>query len=223
MHVGKLMARLNPKNVRFDVGAGGIPELTSTDIAAALAMVPAGIGRELLCRVWWPDGAAMAANELDNLLLERQLEEWNKREAAMFGALGKVATHTNKLELLEANRAYSRAHKERWPRWITRVEPVEIAPGYELIRKLVLEELAHPRDCPPCHGRGHLMQDGLVKKCERCEGAGVVKYGPTWRARRMGVKESTYRQTWEGPYDWLYRLAIDELAKAERELQRAAA
>jgi len=30
-----ILARLNPANVRFDVGRGGIPELTQTDIAAA--------------------------------------------------------------------------------------------------------------------------------------------------------------------------------------------
>ena len=36
------LARLNPSNVRFDVGCGGgIPELTSIDIAHALGRVPA--------------------------------------------------------------------------------------------------------------------------------------------------------------------------------------
>jgi hypothetical protein len=33
-----ILARLNPANVRFDTGKGGIAELTQTDIAAALAM-----------------------------------------------------------------------------------------------------------------------------------------------------------------------------------------
>ncbi len=51
-HVGKLLARLNPTTVRYDIGRGGMPELTPQDIAGALAMVPAGLGRELICRLW---------------------------------------------------------------------------------------------------------------------------------------------------------------------------
>jgi len=34
------LARLNPKNVRFDVGSGGIPELTPEMVAAACAGLP---------------------------------------------------------------------------------------------------------------------------------------------------------------------------------------
>ena len=43
----RLVARLNPTTVRYDVGRGGIPDLTAQDIAAALAFVPAGLGREV--------------------------------------------------------------------------------------------------------------------------------------------------------------------------------
>ncbi len=35
-----ILAKLNPKNIRFDVGSGGIPELEQCDIAAALAGTP---------------------------------------------------------------------------------------------------------------------------------------------------------------------------------------
>lgn len=35
-----ILARLNPANVRFDVGRGGIPELDQCDIASALAGLP---------------------------------------------------------------------------------------------------------------------------------------------------------------------------------------
>lgn len=219
-HPAYLMARLNAKNARFDIGSGGISELTPQDVAAALAFVPKGIGRELLCRAWWPAGAEMQAGELDRQLLQAQLEEWNGREKAMFSAMGMVASQSNKAELLLARRAYAKAHRERWPKWITKLDPIEVSSGYANIRRTVLEEVMHPRDCPPCHGRGHLNADGVVRKCDRCDGLGFVKYGPTWRSRRIGVKESTYRQTWEDPYEWMYRLVRDELSLAEHLLEK---
>lgn len=223
MHIGRLIARLNPTTVRFDIGAGGIPELTAQDVAAALGMVRNKLGRELLCRLWWPDGAAMTAHQLDSLLRDAQLKEWNRREASMYEALGRVACHEGSASLREAERMYANAHAKRWPKWIAKIEPLEIAPGYESVRRLVVEEIVHPRDCPPCHGRGHVMKSGLLTECTRCEGLGIVKYGPTWRSRRMGVKESTYRQTWDGPYEWLYQLATDALSDAEAELRKAVA
>lgn len=45
----ELLARLNPTTVRFEItGASTAPVLSNIDIAAALGMVPSGIGRDLL-------------------------------------------------------------------------------------------------------------------------------------------------------------------------------
>ena len=36
------------------------------DVAHALGRVKAGIGREVLCLIWWPDGARLTAKDLDS-------------------------------------------------------------------------------------------------------------------------------------------------------------
>lgn len=63
-NVSELMARLGPSSVKLDAGRGGTPDLTNQDIAAALGMVPTGLGRELLEACWWPDGAALRSHRL---------------------------------------------------------------------------------------------------------------------------------------------------------------
>lgn len=53
-----LSSRMGPTTVKFDTGRGGTPDLTTQDIAAALAYVQDGLGRELLEALWWPESAA---------------------------------------------------------------------------------------------------------------------------------------------------------------------
>lgn len=77
--VRKLLARLNPKQSQYEVGSGGIPTLTPQDIAAALGMVHDVLGREILCHVWWPDGAARSRQQLLDHLRDLQLGEWMAR------------------------------------------------------------------------------------------------------------------------------------------------
>jgi hypothetical protein len=223
MHVGKLMARLNAKNVRFDTGSGGIPELTSTDIAAALAFVPAGLGRELLCRLWWPDGAQLTARQLAGQLESMQREEWASRESAMLDAMMCVASHTGGESMRRAQRLYATAHSRRWPRWVLSADLGTLNPVYQRIRHCVVLELIEPKHCPACHGRGQADTITGPKNCERCNGAGTVAYGNTRRAGQLGVIESAYRQTWDAPYQWLLDLANDALQSATSAMERATA
>lgn len=223
MHVGKLMARLNAKNVRFDVGTGGLPELTPQDVAAALGMVPAGLGRELLCRLWWPDGSTLTARELSRLLLGTIQAEWARRESAMLDGLLAVAAHTGGESLRQAQRRYAAAHANRWPKYVVNAETGETNKVYENLARCVVFELIEPKHCPACGGRGHVRSETGPKKCDRCEGAGVVSYGNTRRARHLGVLESSYRQQWDRPYTWLLDLVTDQLRTATYAMERAAA
>ena len=50
MSVQELMTMLNPKNVRFDSGSGGVPTMTWDDVAAAAGM--AGLTRAERCVFW---------------------------------------------------------------------------------------------------------------------------------------------------------------------------
>lgn len=221
MHVGKLMARLNPANVRFDIGHGGTPELTSTDVAGALGMAPAGIGRELLCRKWWPDGAQLTSRQLSDQLESAQREEWAQRESDMLDALMCLASHTGGESKRRAQRMYAQAHDRRWPRWVLSAELGTLNPVYASIRQCVVMELIEPKHCPACNGRGVVATLSCMRECARCNGVGTVAYGNTRRAIQLGVIESAYRQTWDRPYQWLLDLANDALTAATRAMERA--
>lgn len=223
MHYMLLLARLNPKNVRFDVGSGGVPELTSTDVAGALGMVSPGLGRELMCRVGWQAGASVTARQLDEMLMSAQLDEWLAREEALAQATWSIASHAGGQSLRRAQQQYQDAHARRWPKWLQSVETGVHNPGYPRIRRAVLLELADPKLCPDCGGRCHVPTETGLKECERCQGRGCVEHGPTRRAQEMRMHEATYRQTWADPYEWLMDLATTELRRAAKHLERAAA
>ncbi|HEV2540215.1 MAG TPA: hypothetical protein VGU03_10960 [Frateuria sp.] len=212
MHIGKLMARLNAKNVRFDVGSGGIPELTSTDIAAALGMVPAGLGRELLCRMWWPDGAALNAHELRGLLDGALFGEWRERADAMVTAQIRIVTAGNNAERQRlARSALDAARARMWP---------SLCETYAKLRDAVVEELCDPRLCPDCAGRGELSRGGVVRTCERCEGTGRTARGTNWRAERLGMLHQSYPR-WDDVYQWLLARCSDEVQAAGRAMADA--
>lgn len=212
MHVGRALAKLNPKNVRFDIGAGGIPELTPQDIAAALAFVPSGLGRELLCKVWWPDGAALTAHELDFMLVSLQFGEWRERMDALVTAQLQLATANNDTQRRRANIAIGVAQSRMWPR---------IDGTFDDIRKAVLAELCDPRNCPDCKGRGVAVKQELVADCERCNGTGKTPRGPVWRADALRMKHTSYLARWVEPYEWLLSKCTDSLDRATRELANA--
>jgi hypothetical protein len=148
MHVGRLMARLNPKNVRFDVGSGGIPELTPQDIAAALGCVEEGIGREMLCQVWWPDGARFTEGDLLQVLMDAQRLEWMRREDEMLNAMLAVAQSGSRAQSLFAS-----AHQNRWPSMVKMEHGVPVTnQHYASIRIAVIREIAGTGLCPLCTG-----------------------------------------------------------------------
>jgi hypothetical protein len=221
MHIGKMMARLNPSNVRFDVGSGGTPNLTAADIAAALGMVPAGLGRELLCLVWWPAGASLTAADLAKILSDAQRVEWRRREERLLDATLSVAVHTGGDSLREAQRKYAAAHAARWPRWIVDAELGTANAGYERVRGAVLAELASPGKCPTCGGRGSTAADGLVITCRQCTGTGNRRISDAWRAEALNITEGGYRHTWRPVYEWTIELCADALRVAASKMEAA--
>ena len=212
-HPAYLMARLNAKNARFDIGSGGIQELTQQDIAASIAFVPFGIGRELLCRVWWPDGAKLTAADLDKRLVDLQFGEWRERMDALVTAqIHEQTADTARQRQLASHEMY-RAKARMWPR---------IDETYSLIRKAVVNELIDPRICPDCKGRGNGIKGELVSSCMRCAGTGHTIRGVVWRAAQLRMKHQSYRQLWEQPYEWMFGRCNDALADAIRQMSAAA-
>lgn len=218
--LGLLMARLNPKNVRFDVGSGGMPSLTPQDVAAALGMVPDGLGREALMLVHWPDGAVRSRQKLLSLMTAAQLREYTRRERAADAAMTRVATCDPDFQTREESR-YQKADRDRWPSWVTKREPLKMSEVYGRIRLAVADELSKPRVCPQCGGRELRDRKGNPRTCDRCLGHGTVAHGPSWRAKRLGMKRAGYSQRWEQPYQWLFDTVRDELSESESRLIHA--
>ncbi|MDF4005299.1 hypothetical protein P3W33_18010 [Luteibacter sp. PPL552] len=211
------LAKLGPKTIRFDIGAGGGPGLTSQDIAAALGMTPAGLGRDMLEFVWVPDSFKSKSRReaLMSRLTEAQLLEHNERERVVARALFQVAIRGE-----SARHLYNEALAQRWPSLVAKAEPLEFARGYEVVRLGVLEELRYPRQCPKCHGLETEGSKDAVKTCPRCLGQGVVEFGNTRRAQRFDIQRSAYIKTWQEAYEWLLARAREEMYEAVSEMCR---
>lgn len=224
MNPRELMARLNVPAVRFDVGRGGIPELTNTDIAGALGMMKDDFGREVFCAIWWPDGASLSRQGIGRTIFVKILEEWVRREKAI--AAAKLESH-----ILEASHEMKRflddydkqcagavkrnlsiAKARHWP-FNARV--------YSRIGNAVVDERRFPARCTECMGRGHKMQGEKLIDCERCNKTGIRPRPNVWRASQLGVSQQAFGQSWTPVYEWTVRLVSDAEATAAAELSAA--
>lgn len=206
-HPAYTMARLNAKNARFDIGSGGIPELTVEDVSGGLGFVPCGVGRELLCRVWWPAGAELNAADLDQRLIDLQFGEWRNRMDALVTAQIREQIATGPMERRRGAAEVSRAQQAMWPR---------IDGTYALIRKAVVRELVDPRRCTECKGRGSAAKGELISVCQKCTGSGKTLRGTVWRAMQLKMRHQSYRALWEAPYEWMFAQCNDALCEAVR-------
>lgn len=218
MHVGRLMARLNPKNVRFDVGSGGIPELTPQDIAAALGCVEEGIGREMLCQVWWPDGARFTEGDLLQVLMDAQRLEWMRREDEMLNAMLAVAQSGSRAQNLFAS-----AHQNRWPSMVKMEHGIPITnQHYASIRIAVIREIAGTSLCPLCTGHTVIQSaSGPVCICPLCTGSGHQSVSDRSRAEACGIDWKTYRQKWAAVYEWTAILCLESQRRASYQMLHA--
>ena len=202
-----------------------MPELTSQDIAAALGSVPAGLGREVLEACWWSDGAARRSNGLRDAVyalvrpeLERQSRELSEARIHR-GMLHACSTWAQSPSPeLRRELAIAEAHVEAvklrcWPSnaW-------EMLPA---IVHAVVNEIAHPAQCPCCAGRGLRVVGELLIKCEACQGRGRHATSDRGRAAAIGRDESTYRERWRPMYIWVLDELIAAEFKAARVLSRA--
>lgn len=222
--VRKLMARLNPSTVRLDIGRGGIPDLTPQDVAAALAFVPAGIGRELFMRLWWPDGARLSEDALAESFAKAVRVEFARRHRAM--QIAKLDLHIA-AEDAAFRRSSTNAHAHELARLRANVDAAKAMvwpynPEMHVkIRRAVIDEISCPNHCPQCRGACEVTVDSLRKVCNVCDGKGLVPVSDRTRAARIGRDESTYRQSWRSMYEWAYSTARDLESDAARAFRRA--
>lgn len=215
MREAELMARLNPATVRYDIGRGGMPELTPSDIAAAIGMVEPGLGRELMCRLWWPGGAALNPEDLDKLITGMLLEEWIRRADALTTAQLKVEYAKSEWDRRRARGAVEEAQALQWPRIGGLNSP------YTKIREAVLAEMSSDCLCPACRGRASLICEGKRVDCRFCEKTGRAKVSDRARAEAVGVNRETYRTSVAPVYQWLLDRCTDSLAPARQSFRNA--
>lgn len=207
MNVRKLMGRLNAATCRFDIGRGGIPDLTPQDIAAALAMVEDPFAREVFCAVWWPDGAKLTRDNLLRLValkqrqeIERQMRKVQVARLELHIVKDEIAARRNmtdemRRERERAERRLADAKKASWP---------QDSAMYHTIRVAALEELAAPNLCKTCNGIGVALAGDLKIACVTCSGHGTVPVSDRQRADRIGKMQTSYKEHWKAPYEWTF-------------------
>ncbi|WP_312368101.1 hypothetical protein [Stenotrophomonas sp.] len=193
-NVRELLARFHASSFRLDAGAGtggGVDALTNIDIAGALGMVPAGLGRNLLELLYGPEPSRADIVRAFEGITRLALEERNRRSRAYHDArttwgiaecMAKfhrdrdVGSQRN-LGVLKARAAVTREQllperlEERMP------QIVAVVIGYMKGERLSNRE----------------------------------------RAAALGVSESGYRQFWAPVVDWL----LTQLMEAEESAARS--
>ncbi|CAM0123168.1 conserved hypothetical protein [Stenotrophomonas maltophilia] len=218
MNPRETMARLGPSTVKFDIGrGGGKPDLTNQDIAAALGMVPAGLGRELLEACWWPDGAALRRHKLRDAVIalvtpELQRQQRRLAEARTDLGLAEVCIGWGGAATAE-QRANRDAAQQRLGRIKAQCWPISTLESLPTLAAAVISEIAKRPHCAACEGRGQAMVGELLVPCKVCGGSGLGPVSDRRRAAAIGRDESTYRAKWRGVYEWL----LQKMTEAEQE------
>lgn len=225
MNWRKLLAKLNPRSPSIAIGNGGVPEFSAQDIAAALGMVRNRLGRELLCLVWWPDGATITRNQLRTMALEAVLQEQARRLADLTRAQSDVLmaeaqwaarnTHTREdhARIGRLRGILDDAKRRAWP---------SVPDMYPRLVEAVLHEIATPNLCPECGGSGQIVAaNGVPRMCITCDGHGVKPVSDRQRAALIGRDATHYLRAWAPVYEWMLGQCRDAEFEAGRQLAHA--
>lgn len=219
----EMLARLNAQTVRFDVGqGGGAPSLTTSDIAAALGMVPAGLGREVMEAVYLPDGAIRHRGKLAEAVLAIVRPEFTRRARALAEAeddlsFSKEMVSLSRRSLSDAQRRILRdreaavvlARAQAWPK-----------NTYQHLSRMVdavVLELASGNRCPACSGARIVNDMG----CKDCRCTGIEPLPDRRRALAMGCDPSAYPKRWKMVFEWLLAEMNQAGEVAARQFSRA--
>ncbi len=224
-NVRELMARLGPTTVKFDTGRGGVPTLTNQDIAAALGMVPAGLGRELLEACWWPDGAALRRHKLRDAVIALITPELQRQQRRLADArtdlgLAEVCIGWSGAATVEQRENRDRA-RQRLGQVKAQCWPINTLESLPTLASAVINEIAKRSNCSSCEGRGQKMVGELRVVCNACGGSGVCPVSDRRRAAALGRDESTFRERWRGVYEWMLQKFTEAEQEAGWHLSRA--
>ncbi len=214
----ELLARLNAKTVRFDTGSGGGPgRLQNIDIAHALGLVPAGLGREVL-ECCYLDTEVRASSKLRLHVLGAVRIEWKRQRDCLATAqldldfnqamaeFARAVPAELRAAIEDAQIAYDLAKAKCWPR--------DGAAMLGVITLAALQEVAGSSACDACHGFP-------MVPCTRCGGTGYVTWSERTRANAIGRSKSAYRDIWSGMYGWVVALLRSAEQEAVASMNRA--
>ncbi|WP_350260097.1 hypothetical protein [Stenotrophomonas riyadhensis] len=218
MNPREAMGRLGPTTVKFDIGrGGGKPDLTNQDIAAALGMVPAGLGRELLEACWWPDGAALRRHKLRDAVIALVTPELQRQQRRLAEARTDVGLAEVCIGWGGAATAEQRANRDAAQQRLGRVKaqcwPISTLESLPTLAAAVIGEIAKRPHCSACEGRGQAMAGELLVPCKVCGGSGLGPVSDRRRAAAIGRDEAAYRRTWKPVYEWL----LGRMVEAEQD------
>lgn len=219
----EMLARLNPQTVRFDVGqGGGTPSLTTSDIAAALGMVPAGLGREVMEAVYLPDGALRHRAKLSEAVLAIVRPEFTRRARGLAEAeddlsFSKEMVSLSRRNLSDAQRRILREREAAVAVARGRAWPKNTYQHLSRMVDAVVLELASGNRCPNCRGAGVIEDRG----CVACRCTGIEPLPDRRRALAMGCDPSAYPKRWKPVFEWLLAEMNQAGEVAARQLSRA--
>jgi len=217
MRFAELVGRLSPKAQSYTLGSGGIPSITTQDIAGALALAEQQTGRNATQIFLMRANPAMVDLDYESLLRAELAKEYARQRepvidcdlrAEMCGLYGdidgamKAASDRKKLA---ANLWPSGSNSDR----------------YSCLIASVVHEFVSPGLCMVCNGRAEFREESLSVDCKACNKTGKAHMNDDVRAQNMGIGASPFYRTWKAPYKWLLDYMEDNFMTVNRVGSRA--
>jgi len=220
-----LSSRTGPRALNFDGSIGGP---STEEILAALAYVPAGLGRELLEALWWPESGQRRREQLRQAVISLVAPEFTRQmhdladartefgiAKASMGWGGGTVTDVQRRELRRAEQALEDARAAAWPN--NTMEQLGV------LAAAVIEEMAGACECSRCGGKKVLLVPTTagVVNCDSCGGSGFDPLSGRKRAAAIGADWSAYSRFWRRVYEWMLLNFRAAEARAARQFSKA--
>ncbi|WP_238381643.1 hypothetical protein [Stenotrophomonas maltophilia] len=220
-----LSSRTGPRALSFDGSIGGP---STEEILAALAYVPAGLGRELLEALWWPESGQRRREQLRQAVVSLVAPEFTRQMHALadartdygiakasMGWCGGSVTEAQRRELVRTEKALEDARAAAWPN--NTMEQLGVLAG------AVIEEMAGACECSHCGGKKALPNPSVsgIVSCDSCGGSGFDPLSGRKRAAAIGADWSAYSRFWRPVYEWMLFSFRAAEARAVRQFNKA--
>ncbi|WP_414606300.1 hypothetical protein [Stenotrophomonas pavanii] len=220
-----LSSRTGPRALSFDGSIGGP---STEEILAALAYVPAGLGRELLEALWWPESGQRRREQLRQAVVSLVAPEFTRQMHALadartdygiakasMGWCGGSVTEAQRREFVRTEKALEDARAAAWPN--NTMEQLGVLAG------AVIEEMAGACECSHCGGKKVLLSHSVsgIVSCDSCGGSGFDPLSGRKRAAAIGADWSAYSRFWRPVYEWMLFSFRAAEARAVRQFNKA--